>query len=173
MGKLRPRACQECGSSFDPGRKSRQRFCSVECRAKARRRKLSGGELLRIQALAATGARDEDVRLALGMSLDAWRRLRKEPAVGPLIEEALATGRSLLHDRLVGKLLELADKGNIAALIYACKALLGYSDRPDLQAPRTPNVQVAVVLPKSLPAEEWRQLVAGEPLALEGEVVDA
>ena len=105
-----------------------------------------------ITELAAKGCRQKDV--ARGVGLDE-RTLVKCLNEQPEVREAFDQGRQQLHDSLVNKLVTMALKGNVAALIYSCKVLLGYREN-DVPPDQRPIVNIT--LPGAAPTlEAWKR----------------
>ncbi len=77
----------------------------------------------------------------------------------PELQAAMTEGRQVEHDVLVGKLHELAMRGNLTAIIFALKARFGYREG---EAPVQNTVSVNFVLPRSLTPEEYAAKVARE-----------
>ncbi len=99
-------------------------------------------------AMGATAGRIIDV---LGISERTFYRFMDE---SPAFAQAVKQGRSIEHDRLVNKLVELALKGNIAALIYALKARHGLLDNQVNQVIEN-KVAVTFQLPDSLKPDDY------------------
>ena len=79
-----------------------------------------------IEVLASAGLSLEGISGRLGVSRRALGRIREAQ---PVVAQALARGRSHLEEELAGCLVNLARKGNVAAVIFALKNL-GWSDSP-------------------------------------------
>tara|TARA_R110000868_G_scaffold41781_1_gene142223 strand:+ start:123 stop:467 length:345 start_codon:yes stop_codon:yes gene_type:complete len=77
--------------------------------------------------LAARGNSEATIAKTIGVSPKSLQRLRGRDE---LVHAAYASGRGVLEDDLVGQLLKLARKGNVAATIFGLKSMAGYSDNP-------------------------------------------
>jgi hypothetical protein len=75
----------------------------------------------------------------------------------------MTEGRQIEHDKLVGKLFQLAMKGNLTAIIFSLKARFGYREG---ETPIQNTVSVNFILPKSLSPEEYAAKVAKEALLM-------
>lgn len=128
-----------------------------------------------IKGLAAKGVRECDIARALGMCKDTWTKNKRED---PKAQEALDTGRGVMHGKLVGKAYDKAMAGDNMMLMFLLNNLFGYSKK-DSQ-PEESRIKVEVRLPAPLNRDEYKQLAAQwnaekeidvTPKEIEGEVV--
>jgi hypothetical protein len=111
-----------------------------------------------VEAMAARGNSEATVAKYLGIGHKTLQRLRaKDERVG----SAWASGRGVLEDELVGHLLVLSRKGNVAATIFALKSMAGYSDNPRPKDDRPPAITIN--LPGSMSEEAYRRMVDVTP----------
>lgn len=123
------------------------------------RRHLLAAHLAEVRQLSAQGCSERTIAKALGMSYGAWRRALD---ADPRTQAALAEGRAVEHDALVGSLFKAAtEKGNVIAAIFLLKARHGYRDTADV----TPVNQVAVVfqMPAPLTPDQYQRVLAATP----------
>lgn len=111
-----------------------------------------------IEALAARGNSEATIAKTIGVSPKSLQRLRGRDE---RVHAAYASGRGVLEDELVGHLLKLARKGNVAATIFGLKSMAGYSDNPRPKDDRPPAITIN--LPGSLTEEAYRQMVDVTP----------
>lgn len=111
-----------------------------------------------VEAMAARGNSQKAIAAFLGMSTSVLQKLaRDEAAVGL----AWQRGKQQLEDELVGMLLAKARKGDTACIIYATKALLGFTDQARPQDDRPPAITIN--LPSSLSEADYRRMLNVTP----------
>ena len=122
-----------------------------------------------IRELASKGAAQRSISRALNVSYDTWLRWKDEE---PGIKDALADGRSIEHDILVGCLLDSAiTQKNVTAAIFLLKTRHGYREnkpindnRPqitinfELPGAVSADVYEAEILKKSIPAKDLKKI---------------
>lgn len=81
-------------------------------------------DLAELEKLCSMQCTDEEVAAFLGVSVRTIERRRKSPAFQEVMELAKAKGRVSVRRNLF----KLAAAGNIAAVIFLAKNLLGYKD---------------------------------------------
>ncbi len=118
-----------------------------------------------------TAAAIELVRLACGIGATVQRicevldipekKFRRFMDTSPEFKAAVQAGRQYEHDALANKLIELALKGNISALIFALKSRHNYVDSGVGAATVVENkVSVNFVLPDALKPEQYVETLA-------------
>jgi transcriptional regulator with XRE-family HTH domain len=110
-----------------------------------------------IQKGAENGATLEQMARALGVSRSTLERWRTEH---PEIARAIQQGKKVEHDKLVGKLFELAMAGNVTCILFALKSRHNYSDQG---APLVENrISINYQLPAALKPEQYLETLAAE-----------
>lgn len=89
----------------------------------------------------------------------------------PEFAAAVKAGRGIEHDRLVNKLVEVALKGNVTALIFALKSRHNYNDAGNGTAVIENKVSVNFVLPDSLPPEAYLKTLTAKAEIIQPEQV--
>jgi hypothetical protein len=118
-----------------------------------------------------TPAAIELVRLACGIGATVQRicevldipekKFRRFMETSPEFKAAVQAGRQYEHDALANKLIELALRGNISALIFALKSRHNYVDSGVGAATVVENkVSVNFVLPDALKPEQYVETLA-------------
>ncbi len=87
--------------------------------------KPTADELKQIESLAGRGFFESEIMMHLGISKDTFY---KNKGSNPEFTEALKKGRLNSKVFFTGKLVELASKGNTAAIIFGLKTLHGYRE---------------------------------------------
>jgi len=121
----------------------------------ANKRTLADAELQTVAAMAAAGARQEDIARRLGCDPKTWRRIRERDE---RVLEAFERGRSELHAELASKLIEKAKQGETAPLIFLLKAMFSY--REHAPVPIQHDHVVRIELPPALTPEQYREVKA-------------
>ncbi len=113
---------------------------------------------------AENGATLEQMSKALGVSPHTLERWRKEH---PEIEQAIQQGKKVEHDKLVGKLFELAMAGNVTCILFALKSRHNYSDQG---VPLVENrISINYQLPAAQQPEQYLQALAAEAQVIQPE----
>ncbi|MBM9614761.1 hypothetical protein JWJ90_10745 [Desulfobulbus rhabdoformis] len=110
-----------------------------------------------IEKTASHGCSEKTIARALGVSFDTWMRFREDH---PELKEAYDQARAVEHDALVGVLFEKAMKGDATAAMFLLKCRHNYRDG-GVTIEDNRRVQMAVVLPTSLNADQYKQLIEG------------
>ncbi len=113
------------------------------------RKTVPASKLPLITKMAADGARERHIALALGMSVPTWIRCKKD---FPEVADALALGQELLYDKIIGRLIEQA-KTNVIAGIYLSKVLFGLREG---EPPSDSRPQITINLPGALSLAQFR-----------------
>lgn len=110
-----------------------------------------------IERWSANGAPLDGMARGLGISRATFREIRKRQES---VQEAIARGRSSLHEEITGILLNHARGGNVIAAIFCAKALLGWRDNGPAEGAAT-QTNIQIVQPIQLPApSSWADYVA-------------
>jgi hypothetical protein len=123
------------------------------------RRELTEDERLSLAAWGARGLRLVDVAGKLSVSSNTLRAILQRDERAAM---AWARGRAELAEELVGLLLAQARKGNIAAVIFATKAFLGFSETQSLDGGEQRSL-VTINLPAAASPEAWAKLIDVQP----------
>ncbi|MES9887278.1 MAG: hypothetical protein ABW140_10730 [Candidatus Sedimenticola sp. 6PFRAG1] len=121
------------------------------------------GQYKLITEMAARGLREVDIARGLGMAFTTWARIKDED---PKALDALEEGRGIEHEALVGKLFDMAMKGNVVALLFALKSRHGY--REGIAIEHNSNVRVTFDLPGALSTDQYAKVIEQEIPALPG-----
>lgn len=106
-----------------------------------------------VREACADGATVMNICAVLGISDWTFRSWRDKY---PEFNQAVESGRAIEHDRLVGKLNEVALAGNVTALIFALKSRHNYVDSGVGNATRVENkVSIQFVLPDALSPKQY------------------
>jgi hypothetical protein len=110
-----------------------------------------------ITEMAARGNSQATIAKHLGCAQSTLSKLvHDRQAVG----EAWREGRGRLEDELVGHMLTLARKGNVAATIFALKSMCGYTDQPQPREDRGSNITIN--LPGAMSPEQYMRSITVE-----------
>lgn len=110
-----------------------------------------------IAETACRGCSEKSVAFALGVSFDTWLRWREDH---PELKQALDKARSVEHDKLVGVLFEKAMAGDSVAAMFLLKCRHNYRDG-GVTIEDNRSVKIGVMLPASLNAEQYKQIICG------------
>ena len=111
-------------------------------------------DLEAVENLAGKGLGIKVIASALGVSFEHFRQQRHKDVA---LETAYQKGKAKLYQDLVSKLVEKALAGNVACLIFACKALIGVNEAGPED--RGPAVAVQINLPAAMSDEQYGRLV--------------
>ena len=113
-----------------------------------------------VREASADGATVMNICAVLGISDWTFRHWRDK---FPEFDEAVKSGCSIEHDRLVGKLTEVALSGNVTALIFALKSRHNYVDSGVGAATLVENkVSIQFVLPDSLSPKQYLETLTAK-----------
>lgn len=87
-------------------------------------------DLEKVEGLASRGLNKEQIALALGISK---RTLFRYIENNPEIDEAYHAGKAKGHGKIANKLFELAEKGNLGAIVFYLKAACGWRENQNLE----------------------------------------
>jgi hypothetical protein len=104
-----------------------------------------------IEDACSEGATVQSICAVMSICRETWYKWRD---TYPEIDAAYKRGRSVEHDRLVNKLVEVALKGNVAAICFALKTRHNYVDS-GVGAAIENKVQINFQLPGALKPEEY------------------
>jgi hypothetical protein len=90
------------------------------------RKEVEEKDLRIVEDMSGRGATLDDIACVIGVSpstLDRWLKL-------PEVEQAYRRGRIQAKDMVASRLFDLANEGDVTAIIFYLKAQAGWSDRP-------------------------------------------
>jgi hypothetical protein len=116
--------------------------------------KVTAATLELVRDACAEGATVGSICAVLNISRDTFYRFRD---TYPAFAEVIKEGRSIEHDRLINKLVEVALTGNVAALCFALKSRHNYNDSGAGTAVIENKVSVNFILPDALKPEQYLQ----------------
>lgn len=119
--------------------------------------KLSTDNRERVIAALIDGYPKAAIARALGVSCKVFDRLIKEDRE---LEGGVEAQLSFEESELRDILMELARKGDAVAAIFLAKARHGWRDRDDLNTKAVPSGGGVVILPATVPLEEWSAAAA-------------
>lgn len=105
-----------------------------------------------VEDLAARGLHLDTIASTLGMHPATFRLVRQRQ---PEVQWALERGLAKEHDFLVGKLHELAKKGNVVAILFALKARFGYREGVATEVNVNVNTGGVLVVPERESVEQY------------------
>lgn len=120
-----------------------------------------------IERAAASGCTRAVIARALGVGRGKLRQWLDSPEHGPALQAAMASGKEVEHDRLVGLLMAAAHdaktmKGSIVAILFLLKTRHGYQEG---QALVQNSVSINYQLPAPMSVDDYLKSVApGIPL---------
>ena len=132
------------------------------------RKTLPAGALDLIREAAANGVAETRLAKALKMDFQTWKRIREEdPAAKKIWEEA----KAIEHDKLTGRLMDIALDADNPQSAVACMFLLksrhAYRDNGPIDSSTDgPRVNLVFNLPAPLSGDAYRRLVEVHPEAL-------
>lgn len=106
------------------------------------RKEVEAKDLRIVEDMAGRGATLDDIACVIGVSpstLDRWLKL-------PEVEQAYRRGRIEAKDTIASRLFDLANEGDVTAIIFFLKAQAGWSDRPKEDV-KPQGSQVVVYVP--------------------------
>lgn len=106
------------------------------------RKEVEAKDLRIVEDMAGRGATLDDIACVIGVSpstLDRWLKL-------PEVEQAYRRGRIQAKDTVASRLFDLANEGDVTAIIFYLKAQAGWSDRPKEDV-KPQGSQVVVYIP--------------------------
>jgi len=95
-------------------------------------------DIAKIELLAGRGFRLDDIAIALGISVSTLQKWKNTPAIA----DAYQRGRIEAISSVAGKLYDLAMAGDVTACIFYLKAQGKWIDKPQPEAPATPEIQI-------------------------------
>ena len=115
-----------------------------------------------IEGAAASGCARSVIARALGVGRGKLRQWLEAPEHGPALQAAMASGKEVEHDRLVGLLMAAADgektfKGNLVACLFLLKTRHGYQEGATLVQN---SVSINYQLPAPMSVDDYLKTVA-------------
>jgi hypothetical protein len=115
-----------------------------------------------IEQAAANGCTRSVIAHALGVGRGKLREWLASPEHGPALQQAMASGKEVEHDRLVGFLMKAAHdgkslKGSIVAILFLLKTRHGYQEGQTLVQN---SVSINYQLPAPLSVDDYLKSVA-------------
>lgn len=125
-----------------------------------------------IHQAAQNGCTVGEICKALGVGRMKFREWLDSPVHGPALQAAMAEGKAIEHDRLVGLLMDAAVggkvKGSLVAMLFLLKTRHGYQEGATLVQN---SVSINYQLPAPMTPEDYMKMVA--PAAGQGQHVPA
>lgn len=103
-----------------------------------------------IRSLAARGVSERTIASNLGITKKQFAAALEST---PEVSAAFEAGRAELEKHAVENLIKLSDQGSVAATIFLCKNVAGYSDNGPVGKTNTTNVQI--VLPGAMSRDQF------------------
>jgi hypothetical protein len=114
-----------------------------------------------IAAAAENGCTHGEICKALGIGRPKFKEWLESPVYGPALQAAMAEGKQVEHDRLVGLLMTAATtgtcKGSLVAILFMLKTRHAYIEGAALVQN---SVSINYQLPAPLSPEDYMQMVA-------------
>lgn len=113
-----------------------------------------------IMQASANGCTIEEMAKALGVGRNTFQEWTDKY---PALQQAVTAGRTVEHDKLVGKLFEMAMKGNVVSALFLLKTRHGYTEGVPLVQN---SVSINYNLPAALTPEQYVKTVEATATAI-------